>query len=222
MVACLEKTEGNKDFHEIVDFLSSSTIHHALTVHTPHDSPLSDDHTSARAEGNMNLDELIILCTNLSNRVLALESIKDAQAVEILQLKSRIKKLEKKCKPSISHHKAWLKSVHKLSLKKRLGKKEFVSKQGRKTAKPGPTLDDSTFDDLDADHGMDYMDTEEPVNEGSQSGETEEVKLIADTEEIAKDKGSGEKGGSIEEQVSTAEPEIVSTARPEVSIVGIA
>nr|GFB30895.1 hypothetical protein [Tanacetum cinerariifolium] len=32
MVACLEKTEGNSEFHEIVDFLTSSTIHHALTV----------------------------------------------------------------------------------------------------------------------------------------------------------------------------------------------
>ncbi|GKD40677.1 hypothetical protein Tco_1260884 [Tanacetum coccineum] len=32
MVVCLEKTEGNSDFHEIVDFLASSSIHHALTV----------------------------------------------------------------------------------------------------------------------------------------------------------------------------------------------
>nr|GEY05353.1 ribonuclease H-like domain-containing protein [Tanacetum cinerariifolium] len=32
MVACLEKTEGNSEFHEIMDFLTSSTIHHALTV----------------------------------------------------------------------------------------------------------------------------------------------------------------------------------------------
>ncbi|GJV29118.1 hypothetical protein Tco_1385566 [Tanacetum coccineum] len=32
MVACLEKTEGNSNFHEIVDFLASSLIHHALTV----------------------------------------------------------------------------------------------------------------------------------------------------------------------------------------------
>ncbi|GJV63969.1 hypothetical protein Tco_1474797 [Tanacetum coccineum] len=31
MVACLEKIEGNSDFHEIVDFLASSSIHHALT-----------------------------------------------------------------------------------------------------------------------------------------------------------------------------------------------
>ncbi|GKD27376.1 hypothetical protein Tco_1233590 [Tanacetum coccineum] len=32
MVACLEKTGGNSEFHEIVDFLTSSLIHHALTV----------------------------------------------------------------------------------------------------------------------------------------------------------------------------------------------
>ncbi|GJY26352.1 hypothetical protein Tco_0401078, partial [Tanacetum coccineum] len=56
--------------------------------------------------------------------VLALESIKDAQAAEISALKSRIKKLEKKCKPSISHHRAWLKSMKRLSMKKRFGKKE--------------------------------------------------------------------------------------------------
>ncbi|GJZ38375.1 hypothetical protein Tco_0584938 [Tanacetum coccineum] len=32
MVACLEKTDGNVDFHQIVDFLTTSSIHHALTV----------------------------------------------------------------------------------------------------------------------------------------------------------------------------------------------
>ncbi|GKC03117.1 hypothetical protein Tco_0994727 [Tanacetum coccineum] len=38
MVACLEKTEGNFDFHEIVDFLASSSIHHALTINATVDS----------------------------------------------------------------------------------------------------------------------------------------------------------------------------------------
>ncbi|GJV16293.1 hypothetical protein Tco_1361616 [Tanacetum coccineum] len=210
MVACLEKTEGNFDFHEIVDFLASSLIHHALTINaivdsklgepfndvyptpaynlkvytnmfrkelkfsgkitplfpnmlthaaegkgsveptkpqpipsvtqpstrdqtpktspsdattqdsrdsleetnrnegdqvqTPHDSPILGGHASDRAKGALNLQELSVLCTNLSNRVLALESIKDAQAAEISALKIRIKRLEKKCKPSISHH----------------------------------------------------------------------------------------------------------------------
>ncbi|GKF48294.1 hypothetical protein Tco_0141545, partial [Tanacetum coccineum] len=37
-------------------------------------------------------DQLFVLCTNLSNRVLALETSKDAQAAEILKLKDQIKK----------------------------------------------------------------------------------------------------------------------------------
>ncbi|GJV36548.1 hypothetical protein Tco_1409025 [Tanacetum coccineum] len=239
MVACLEKTEWNAQFHEIVDFLTRSSIYYSLTisptvstslieqfwntatsktvndvgyikakvtgktsdstqdprvnlegtgrsqrdhVQIPYDSPLLGGHTSDRAGASLNLDELLVLCTNLSNRVLALETSKDAQ------------------------------SVQRLSMKKRLGKKESVSKQGRKTAKSKPTLD--AFDDLDADlaYGMDYMGTEEAVNEGRQSNETEELNLDVDTEVITKDKGSGEKEGST---ISTARIE-VNTARPEV------
>nr|GEZ03899.1 hypothetical protein [Tanacetum cinerariifolium] len=68
-------------------------------VQSPYDSPLLGDHTSDRAEGALNLEELFSICTNLSNMVLALETVKDAQAAKIIALKSRIKKLEKKCKP---------------------------------------------------------------------------------------------------------------------------
>ncbi|GJZ00710.1 hypothetical protein Tco_0518139 [Tanacetum coccineum] len=32
MVAYLDKTEGNAEFHEVIDFLARSSIHHALTV----------------------------------------------------------------------------------------------------------------------------------------------------------------------------------------------
>ncbi|GJW14359.1 hypothetical protein Tco_0018492, partial [Tanacetum coccineum] len=194
------------------DSLEGTNGNEGDQVQTPHDSPLLGGQTSDKAEGALNLQELFVLCTNLSNRVLALESIKDAQAAEISALKSRIKKLEKKCKPSITHHRAWLKSVKRLSMTKRFGKKEYVSKQGRKKSKPESTLDDSiVFDDQDADHGMEYMETEEAVDEGRQSGETEEVKLTDDTE-VVEDKGSGDKGGNAEELVSTARPE-VSTAR---------
>ncbi|GKF77272.1 hypothetical protein Tco_0229742, partial [Tanacetum coccineum] len=65
-------------------------------VQLPHDNPLLGGYTSDRAEGGLNLEELFILYTNLSNRVLALETSKDAQAIEILKVKTRIKKLEKK------------------------------------------------------------------------------------------------------------------------------
>ncbi|GJT01376.1 putative ribonuclease H-like domain-containing protein [Tanacetum coccineum] len=124
-------------------------------------------------------------------RALALESIKDAQATEISALKSRIKKLEKKCKPSISHH---------------MG-------MGRKKSKPESTLDDNTVFD-DRDHGMEYMETKEAVDEGRQSGKTEEVKLTDDTK-VVEDKGSDDKGGNAKELISTARPE-VSTTRPDI------
>nr|GEY60956.1 copia protein [Tanacetum cinerariifolium] len=42
-------------------------------VHLPYDSPLSDG-----AGGSLNLEALYALCTNFSNRVLALETVKDA------------------------------------------------------------------------------------------------------------------------------------------------
>ncbi|GJY38769.1 hypothetical protein Tco_0425133 [Tanacetum coccineum] len=100
-------------------------------------------------------------------------------------------------------------------MKKRFGKKESISKQGRKKSKLESTLDDSTvFDDQDADHGMEYMETEEAVDEGRQSGETKEVKLTDDTK-VVKDKSNGDKGGNAKELVSTARPE-VSTARPDI------
>ncbi|GJV39184.1 hypothetical protein Tco_1417624 [Tanacetum coccineum] len=167
------------------DSLEETNGNEGDQVQTLHDSPLSGGHASDRAE-------------------------------EISALKIRIKRLKKKCKPSISHHRTWLKSVQRLSMKKRFRKKEFVSKQGRKKSKPESTLDDTAvFDDQDADHSMKYIETEEAVDEGRQSGETEEVKLTDDTK-VVKDKGTGDKGGNVEELVSTARPE-VSTARPDIN-----
>ncbi|GKD71107.1 hypothetical protein Tco_1325197 [Tanacetum coccineum] len=89
--------------------------------------------------------------------------------------------------------------MSRLSRKKKLGKKESVSKQGRKNAKPGPTLD--AFD-ADLAHGMDYMETEEAVKEGRQSNETEELNLDADTEVIAKEKGKWQEIGTADPTTS--------------------
>nr|GEW73066.1 hypothetical protein [Tanacetum cinerariifolium] len=101
----------------------------------------------------------------------------------------------KTCKPSISHHRAWLRSVSLLSKKKKLSKRESVTKQGRKNAKSGttkdysavldaeldediegeknaklgPTKDDSVELDAGLDKDMEYIDTKEAVNEGRQS-----------------------------------------------------
>ncbi|GKG05720.1 hypothetical protein Tco_0325806, partial [Tanacetum coccineum] len=76
---------------------------HELTdnVPTPHDSPLLGGNTPGSDEGRPNLTELMDICTKLSDRVLDLEKEKDAQAVEILNLKKRVKKLESKVKSRI-------------------------------------------------------------------------------------------------------------------------
>ncbi|GJR17934.1 hypothetical protein Tco_0966461 [Tanacetum coccineum] len=227
MVACLEKTKRNAQFHEIVDFLTRSSIYYSLNVsptvstslieqfwNTTTSKTVNDvSYIKAKVAGKTILiseasirrnllfndvdgivgglhfwslpdttqvprdslegtdrskgDQVLHnTCTLLSQQVLDLQKPKDAQAAEIFKLKKRIKKLEKK-----------------------LGKKESISKQGRKNAKSKPTLD--AFDDLDAN--------------------------LAHV--IAKDKGSGKKRGST---VSTARPEVdtarpdIDTARPEV------
>nr|GFA09863.1 ribonuclease H-like domain, reverse transcriptase, RNA-dependent DNA polymerase [Tanacetum cinerariifolium] len=229
MIAYLKRIEENAQFHEIVDFLSRSSIFYALTVSLdvcasfieqfwktatfktinnisqtnakvvgkpvliteasirsdlifndvdgidcltnkgiggsggdqvklPHDSPLSGGHTSDRAEGSLNLEELSALCTNLSNRVLALETIKDAQDKEILILKARIKNLEKRCKTIISHHRAWLRSVSFLSKKKKLSKRESVEgeRHGEEQASMNyiANLYDEVQARIDADHEL--------------------------------------------------------------------
>nr|GEZ40637.1 hypothetical protein [Tanacetum cinerariifolium] len=130
-----ESSSSHDTTQDSMDSLEGTNRSEGDQVQSPYDSPLSGGHTS---------------------------ELKDAQAAKIIALKARIKKLEKRCKPSISHHRAWLKGVQRLSTKKKFGKKESVSKQGRKKDKP--TLDDSILDDLDADHGMDI---EEPMNQGT-------------------------------------------------------
>nr|GEV04812.1 ribonuclease H-like domain-containing protein [Tanacetum cinerariifolium] len=57
----------------------------------------------------------------------------------------------------------------RLSKKKKLSKRKFVSKHGRKNAKSGPTKDDSDKLDAELEEDMEYIDTEEALNEGRQS-----------------------------------------------------
>ncbi|GKA14023.1 hypothetical protein Tco_0693669 [Tanacetum coccineum] len=106
--------------------------HQELTDNIPptlHDSPLSGGYILGSDEGRPDLHELMAICIKLSNRVLDLEKEKDAQAVEILKLKNRIKKLERKAKSSIPPPKRRLyKQVD--SSDDSLGE-ENASKQGR-------------------------------------------------------------------------------------------
>ncbi|GKD15876.1 hypothetical protein Tco_1205034 [Tanacetum coccineum] len=86
---------------------------------------------------------------HLSQKVLDLEKEKDAQAMEILKLKQRVKKLERKRKSSISHPRRGMYRQVKSSDDDL--DKEHTSEQGRKSDKTKSIFKDSDFDVLDDD-----------------------------------------------------------------------
>nr|GEV14658.1 NADH dehydrogenase subunit 4, mitochondrial [Tanacetum cinerariifolium] len=79
--------------------------HHTSIVTQPSSSQPRKKQKSRRkqsGEDRMKLNELMNLCTNLQKHVLDLEKAKTAQAKEIVDLKKRVKKLERKKKSRTS------------------------------------------------------------------------------------------------------------------------
>ncbi|GKE31435.1 hypothetical protein Tco_1450757, partial [Tanacetum coccineum] len=124
--------------------------------------PSSDQLLSG--EDRLKLNELMELCTNLSQRVLDLENTKTSQAAEITKLKEKVKKLERMNKsrtPGIKRLRKVGRSAQVVSSEDEgLGAQEDASKQGRKIA------------DLDAD--AEEVDVEKAVS-------TAEVTIISAT-----------------------------------------
>ncbi|GJT57511.1 hypothetical protein Tco_0992565 [Tanacetum coccineum] len=114
---------------------------------------LRGGHTPGSDEGRPNINELMAIYTNLSNRVLALEQSKTAQDLVIRKLKKKVKKLEKKLRARTLGMK-----LFKIGTSKRKSlDKEYVSKQGRKSDKTKPMFDDSNFVKLDVDNAMENV-----------------------------------------------------------------
>ncbi|GJS03014.1 ribonuclease H-like domain-containing protein [Tanacetum coccineum] len=164
-----------------------------------HGGQSSSDKSLSGNEGDMTLQSVYDLCISLCTQV-------TDQAKEIKHLKAQIKKLKKRAKPVITHHRAWMKSVSlkqrlagKKSLKKNWMQKESVSKQGRKSAKAEPSVHkDPLFDEL-ADDTLDYMDTENAQD----VGRTRNV--------VYEEKESVEDAVSTEDVVSTDKEKVNST-----------
>ncbi|GKD70687.1 hypothetical protein Tco_1324777 [Tanacetum coccineum] len=170
-------------------------------VSTPsYDSPLLGVNTPGSDEERIELKELMDMCTKLSDRVLDLENVKDAQALEIKKLKKRVKKLERKNKSRTPQPKRRVYKPRVESSEESLGEKD-ASKQGRnsdKTKELNVAEDEHMFDLSDL-AGTEVVLEEEPI-------------------ELVEDKGSAEKGVSAaKDKDSTADPvttacEIVTTA----------
>ncbi|GKA39203.1 hypothetical protein Tco_0731754 [Tanacetum coccineum] len=119
----------------------------------PNEPPLSKVYTSGSGEGSMEyhfeLTDNVLRhpMIHLSQEVLDLEKEKNAQAVEILRLKKRVKRLERQRKSSTSQPRR-RKYRHVESLDDDLDE-EDASKQGRKNDKTNPMLHESDFDGFD-------------------------------------------------------------------------
>ncbi|GKA72929.1 hypothetical protein Tco_0779145 [Tanacetum coccineum] len=136
--------------------------------------------TPGSDEERIELKELMDMCTKLSERVLNLENVKDAQALEIKKLKKRVKKLERKNKSITPQPKRRVYKPRVESSEESLGEKD-ASKQGRnsdKTEELNVTEDEHMFDLSDL----------------------ADIEVTADQEEtieLVEDKGSAEKGVSV-------------------------
>ncbi|GKE33571.1 hypothetical protein Tco_1452893, partial [Tanacetum coccineum] len=153
MVAYLEKTDRNAEFHEIIDFLTRSLIQYAITVIAG--KPVLISEASIRSDLQFNDAAGIDVLPNQRMKVqfqkdhlkpnpylLLLTQVKTSlshsltRSSDLLLLTQflipfqkvlmgimEIKQLKKKAKPVISHHNAWIKNV---SMKKRLARKKSL------------------------------------------------------------------------------------------------
>ncbi|GJR98746.1 hypothetical protein Tco_0270920 [Tanacetum coccineum] len=153
-------------------------------------------------EDRMKLIELMNLCTQLQSRVLALETTKSNQALDIESLKRRIKSLEKRRKSRTPGFKRLRKvrSANRVesSNDASLSAQEDASKQGRKIA------------DLDADAQVTLVDETQEINDDN---------LMFDTDVLEEqEKDVAKKEVSVVDPVTTA-GEVVTTANVEVTTV---
>ncbi|GJW97646.1 hypothetical protein Tco_0179454 [Tanacetum coccineum] len=143
-----------------------------------HGGQSSSDKFLLGNEGDMTLQSVYDLCISLCIQV-------TDQAKEIKHLKAQIKKLQKKAKPVITHHKAWMKSV---SLKKRLARKKSkvsVSKQGRKSTKAETSVHkDPLFDELPDENNY----TEDELSTAQQKVSTDRPNVSTDRPKVNTDK----------------------------------
>ncbi|GJY13286.1 hypothetical protein Tco_0382595 [Tanacetum coccineum] len=159
-------------------------------VYTPsYDSPLLGVNTPGSDEERIELKELMDMCTKLYDRVLDLENVKDAQALEIKKLKKRVKKLERKKKSRTPQPKRKVYKPRVESSEEILGEKD-ASKQGRNSDKTK---------ELNVDEDEHMFDLSDLAGI--------EVVLQEESTELVEDEGSAKKGVSVvEDKDSIVDP----------------
>ncbi|GJV07271.1 putative ribonuclease H-like domain-containing protein [Tanacetum coccineum] len=167
MVAYLEKSEGNAAFHEIIDFLKCSSIHHALTVSPVVSTTFVEQFwTSAKSK--------------IINNVRHITAKVAGKSVSISEASIR-RKTDLSPRPSPS-------TIIPTSVLETSGgnlgghsskvHKQSVSKQGRKFAKGESSVQRDPLFDVIPEDTVDHMETENAQDEGRSREMVDEDKEI--------------------------------------------
>ncbi|GJV93470.1 hypothetical protein Tco_1541283 [Tanacetum coccineum] len=177
-----------------------------------HGDQSSNDRSLSGSEDGLTLQSLHDLCLSLCKQV-------TGQAIEIKALKAQVKKLKRRARPVINHHKAWLRAT---SLKKKRG----VFKQGRKVVKsskgaPSIPINDEWDDlDMDIDDTMQYTIAEDMEKGRSSEGidkenqGTDSTKVSTDKVEQGTDKVEEAVSREKEKGVELKDVENIERPRP--------
>ncbi|GKD64492.1 hypothetical protein Tco_1306600 [Tanacetum coccineum] len=165
-----------------------------LSKHS-NDSLLARGNTLRSDEDRLKLDELMELCTTLQQRVLDLEKIKTTQHNEIISLKERVNKLEKKNR--LRTHR--LKRLYKFGLIARVESSGNEESLGEDASKQG------RIDAIDADEEI-TMDSVHDVNVLEGKGV-----FVAEREVIVKE--VNDEVNVVEEVVEVEVVEVINTAK---------
>ncbi|GJT56557.1 hypothetical protein Tco_0991611 [Tanacetum coccineum] len=192
MVACLERTKENAEFHQIVDFLTTSSIHYALTVSptiyasyieqfwNTANSQTVNDVKQIHATIEMQTYNIKIIQEDIFTLMMRMNKIPVTELSSPQNTQSPRQALQKDTQlpqtsvpiPNVVDE-AVFKERDDKDWRKGLDK-ENVSKQGRKSDKTKPMFKDSDFDVLD-----DAMENVEGVSIGDIF--EDEMTTIADT-----------------------------------------
>ncbi|GJX98991.1 hypothetical protein Tco_0356010 [Tanacetum coccineum] len=177
---------------------------HAETEEEEHFNTTSNDPLPS-GEDSMQLNELMVLCTQLQQHVLDLEKAKSDQAIEIASLKKRVDKLEKRRQlrtTELTRFKKFGTARRVKSSNAGLGAQEDTSKQGR------------SIEDIDADVEVTLVNEQQNEDLMFDTG-------VLDNDEVFVDVASSEKNEQSTKLDNSTAGEAVTTASVEDSVTPI-
>ncbi|GJV99785.1 hypothetical protein Tco_1555037 [Tanacetum coccineum] len=148
---------GGPRCQETMRDTTARTRFESVSKHS-NDSLLARGNTLQSDEDRLKLDELMALFTTLQNRVLDLEQTKTTQHNKIVNLKRRVKKLEKKNR-SRTHR---LKRLYKVGLTARVESSDDEESLGEDASKHG------RIDAIDADEEITLVSVHDNVSAGEE------------------------------------------------------